>query len=369
MKSDIRLIVVGGGTAGHINAGIALFDEFKKQESKARFLFVGTKRGMEKVLIPKAGYDINFISSRGLNRQHPLVFLYSLVLIPVSILQSIKILLCFKPDVIIGVGGFASGPFILSSRIFRTAVFLLEQNAVMGFTNKILINFARKVFSAFPLDKLYDTNKKKIVQLGNPIRTSIKSVSKKSMDDKLINEPKPFTVFIFGGSQGARAINRTIVSTISLFNSISGIKIIHQTGKSDLETVKAAYTDAKFEYQLSDYIYDIHKTYEDCDLVICRSGASSIFELIASKSPSLLIPLPTAANDHQLYNARFLSKRGCAELIEQKNLTPQRLYERIRHYMENRLELKAMYAALDELSSKTKQNAAELIVKEIKKNV
>ncbi len=155
-KRPLKVIVAGGGTAGHINAGIAIFDEFKKQDVKSdnkqstELLFVGTKRGMEKILIPKAGYNINFISSRGLNRQRLHIFIYSLLLIPVSIIQSIKIIRHFKPDVVIGVGGFASGPFILASRLFRLPVFLLEQNAVMDLQINVQIKYALKVFSAFP---------------------------------------------------------------------------------------------------------------------------------------------------------------------------------------------------------------------------
>ncbi len=380
-KRPLKVIVAGGGTAGHINAGIAIFDEFKKQDVKSdnkqstELLFVGTKRGMEKILIPKAGYNINFISSRGLNRQRFHIFIYSLLLIPVSIIQSIKIIMRFKPDVVIGVGGFASGPFVLASRLFRLPVFLLEQNAVMGFTNKRLIKYALKVFSAFPLDGLCEAYKKKIIQVGNPIRSSIKkavSQDLKAKDPKTkdgIKSIKPFTIFVFGGSQGARAINQTLVASIKLLNSTKDIKLIHQTGKLDFEMVKAVYNEAGFDHQVSDYIYDIEKIYTECDVVICRAGASTIFELIASETPSILIPLPTAANDHQRHNAMFLSRLGCAELIEQSDFTPQKLYERIRHYMENRLELNSMRSALKVLSSNTKQNAAELIVKEIKRNV
>jgi UDP-N-acetylglucosamine--N-acetylmuramyl-(pentapeptide) pyrophosphoryl-undecaprenol N-acetylglucosamine transferase len=381
----LRVIIAGGGTAGHINAGIAIFDELKKDNPKTKLLFVGTKRGMEKILITKAGYDINFISSRGLNRQSLFVFLYSLLLVPISIIQSISILLRFKPNIVIGVGGYASGPFVLSAKLFRLPVFLLEQNAVMGFTNKLLIRFAKKVFSAFPLEGVCEAYRKKISLVGNPVRKNIVKINNKEDDNKDKNKStdegnnetasdkskssKVFTVFIFGGSQGARAINQTVVSAINLLNSIKGIRIIHQTGKLDFENVKLAYNEAVFEHQVSDYIYDIEKIYAQSDIVICRAGASTIFELIASCNPSILIPLPTAANNHQLYNARFLSRTGCAELIEQKDFNPQKFYDRVLHYTQNRLDLNSMRLALTDLSAKTIKNSAELIVKEIKANV
>ena len=350
---DIKLIVAGGGTAGHINAGLSIMEEFEKKHS-ATCLFVGTKRGMESKLLPRSNRKIAYISSRGLSRQSLPIFIYSLLLLPVSLIQSLIIVSRFKPDAVIGVGGYSSGPVILASWLFRVPIFLLEQNAILGLSNRLLIGFAKKLFSAFPIkNKKYET---KIVKLGNPIRSDIKK-SKGSL--------KPFTIFIFGGSQGARAINQAVAACIPMLNKLKDIKIIHQAGRLDVASVKKAYKDADFEYEVHEYIYDIASVYQQTDLVISRAGASTIFELLSARLPSILIPLPTAADDHQRHNAMFLSDNDCCELLEQKKLSPEKLYERISYYTSDTSRLSSMKKALEKLARTNKNQAQKLIVEQI----
>ncbi|MEI6092449.1 MAG: undecaprenyldiphospho-muramoylpentapeptide beta-N-acetylglucosaminyltransferase [bacterium] len=341
----MKIIVAGGGTAGHVNAGITILDEIKKKYPKTKTLFIGTKRGLEKDLVPKAGYDVKFIRARGLNRESFFVLFYSLCLIPFSIIHSLFIILKFKPDAVIGVGGFASGPFVLAGSLLRKPIFLLEQNAVMGFTNRMLIRFAKKIFVAFPLANIKKSDAHKAVITGNPIRSSI-SPSSRYKETKLKKDT--LNIFVFGGSQGARAINNCIAAAIPALNKLKSIKIIHQTGKPDHQKMIEAYKDAKFEYEVHDYIYGINKIYDQTDLVIARSGASTIFELIAARVPSILIPLPTAADNHQYYNALFLSEKGGTELIEQKKVRVELLLERISYYQGHMNEL-------DNMSNKLKQ--------------
>ncbi|MCX6111831.1 MAG: undecaprenyldiphospho-muramoylpentapeptide beta-N-acetylglucosaminyltransferase [Proteobacteria bacterium] len=363
----MRIIVTGGGTAGHVNAGITILDEFKKRFPAGESLFIGTKRGLEKELIPRAGYKIKFIKARGLNRESIPVLIYSLFLIPFSIIHSVCIIMRFKPDAVIGVGGFASGPFVLASYILGKPVFLLEQNAVMGFTNRILIRFAKKIFIAFPLANIKKADKHKAVLSGNPVRNSITLSSryanmKVNVDvNKNIQRNKTFNIFIFGGSQGARAINNCITDAIEKLNRIDSINIIHQTGRLEFEKIKDAYSGATFEYVVYDYIHGMAKIYDATDLVIARSGASTIFELIASGVPSILIPLPTAADNHQYYNAKFLSDNGVAELIEQKKLTPDFLVERIKYYKEHPEMLKTMSKKLSQIPAPKKRPEETII--------
>lgn len=357
----MKIIVAGGGTAGHVNAGITILDELKKKDPKTKTLFIGTKRGLEKDLVPKAGHDVKFIRARGLNRESLFVLFYSLCLIPFSIIHSVFIILKFKPDAVIGVGGFASGPFVLASALLGKPVFLLEQNAVMGFTNRLLIRFAKKIFVAFPLANIKQTDVHKVVIAGNPIRSSI-NPSSRYKESK--TKKDTFNIFIFGGSQGARAINNCIASAISSINKINSIKITHQTGKLDHQKIKQAYKDANFEYEVHDYIYGIDKIYDQTDLVIARSGASTIFELIAARVPSILVPLPTAADNHQYYNAVFLSEKGGAELIEQKKLSPEFLVERISFYKNNMNELENMSRNLKEIKI-SKKRPEEIIIETV----
>ncbi len=355
----MKIIVAGGGTAGHVNAGIAILDEFKKQNTSDDLLFVGTKRGIEKDLIPKAGYKIKYINSRGLNRESIGVLVYSICLIPFSLIQSLFILVKFNPDAVIGVGGFASGPVVLCSAILRKPVFLVEQNAVMGFTNKILACFAKTIFSAFPLPKKYQ---KKVCVCGNPVRETIKP-SKNN-----VTKDKDFCVFVFGGSQGARAINYCIIDAIEALNSFDNIKIYHQTGKLDHQKVLEAYKKAKFKHDVFDYTLDIHKIYQEADVVVCRAGASTIFELINAGVPSILVPLPTAANNHQYFNAKFLCDAGGALMLEQKDLDPHNLVSKIQQLKSDPSLLIKMKQKIDAMPVKGKL-AQKAIVENIKGSI
>lgn len=351
----MKILIAGGGTAGHVNAGIAIMDEFKKQDVNTQLLFVGTKRGIEKDLIPKAGYKIEYINSRGLNRESIPVLVYSICLIPISILQSLFILMRFRPNAVIGVGGFASGPVVLSSALLKKQVFLVEQNAVIGFTNRVLAKFAKHIFSAFPLKTFKDQTK--VVVCGNPVRESIKPSDK-------VKANKTFTIFIFGGSQGARAINNCIIGSIQGLNSLGDIKVYHQTGKYDLENVLKAYKEATFDYQVFDYTMDIHKIYDEADVIVSRSGASTIFELINADLPSILIPLPTAADNHQYFNAKFLCDAGGAVMLEQKDLYPKTLVEKLGSF-------KSDPSILDEMRKKIRKMdvRGKLAQKEIVKRI
>jgi len=331
----MKIIVAGGGTAGHVNAGITILDEFKKRYPGSEDLFIGTRRGIESTLIPQAGYSIKYINARGLKRETFFVLLYSLCLIPVSIIQSIMALLKFKPDAVIGVGGFASGPVLVAATLLRKPIFLLEQNTVIGLTNRIFVRMAKKIFASFPLDEKFARYKNKTIMSGNPVRSAIRA-------SKRVSDPNGFNVFVFGGSQGSMAINKCVTAAIPLLNQIKGLAITHQAGKIDFNRTLNEYKKATFEHEVFDYIYDIQTVYDDTDLVISRAGASTIFELISVGIPSVLIPLPTAADNHQYFNAKFLSSKGCAEFIQQGDLTPELLVNRIKYYMNNRNSLEAI---------------------------
>lgn len=360
-----RVLITGGGTAGHVNAGISIIEEFKKEFPSGKVLFVGTKRGIESTLITRAGFPIKYINSRGLNRERFYIFLYALFLIPISVLQSLFIVLCFRPQAVIGVGGFCSGPVLFASWLLGRPIFILEQNTIMGVTNRIAARFAKKVFTAFPLSKYKDP---KVVVCGNPIRIAITS-SKKSMA-KLRNEPadKFFNIFIFGGSQGSIAINKCITDAIPLLNKIKGISVYHQTGKIDYERVRQEYKHAAFEHEVFDYTHEMAAIYDKADIVISRSGASTIFELIAAKLPSVLVPLPTAADNHQYFNAKFLKDQGACELMEQNDFTPENLNKKILSYINDKKLLVDMIRKLEGLSIK-KKRPEEIIIEAVAKYV
>jgi UDP-N-acetylglucosamine--N-acetylmuramyl-(pentapeptide) pyrophosphoryl-undecaprenol N-acetylglucosamine transferase len=271
----------------------------------------------------------------------------------------------FRPQAVVGVGGFCSGPVLFASWLLRRPIFILEQNTVMGVTNKISARFARKVFTAFPLSKYSDP---KVVVCGNPIRNSI-SASKRSLakQSNSITDDK-FNVFIFGGSQGSMAINKCITEAIPLLNKIKGLSLCHQTGKADYERVRQEYKMAIFEHEVFDYTHDIASIYDKADVVISRSGASTIFELISAKLPSILVPLPTAADNHQYFNAKYLRDVGACDLIEQKEFTPENLNKKIISYMSNKDILVNMIKNMDGLSVRGKR-PEEIIIEAVSENV
>jgi UDP-N-acetylglucosamine--N-acetylmuramyl-(pentapeptide) pyrophosphoryl-undecaprenol N-acetylglucosamine transferase len=291
--------------------------------------------------------------------------LYAIFLIPVSIIQSFFIVLKFRPSAVIGVGGFCSGPVLFASWMLRKPIFILEQNTVMGITNRIGSRFAKKVFTAFPLSKY---KSQKVIVCGNPVRSSISS-SKKSLAKLNKNSTDPyFNIFIFGGSQGSMAINKCITDAIPLLNKLKGISVNHQTGKVDYERVRQEYKRATFDHEVFDYSHDMPALYDQADIVISRAGASTIFELISAKLPSVLIPLPTAADNHQYFNAKFLKNYGACEMLEQKEFTPENLNKKLIFYIKNKEVLVEMIKKLKELSVKSKR-PEEIIIEAVEKNV
>lgn len=325
-----KLLVAGGGTGGHVNAGVSIVEHFRKLEPEIEVLFVGTKRGLESKIVPTHSIPIKFINSRGLKRENFFIFIYSLLLLPISALQSFFILAFFKPKVVIGVGGFASGPLVICASFLKIKTYILEQNTIMGFTNKALAKYVKNIFIAYPLQKIEKLKAQtinKIILTGNPIRQKISE--QKILDNKVFN------LFIFGGSQGARAINYAIINILSELEKISNLKIYHQTGELDFTKVKKEYETHKLNYELFPYIIDIEKIYSKSNLIISRSGASSISELIVTTIPSILIPLPTAADNHQYYNAKYLEDMNACFLIEQNKLNGEILIKTIVELINN----------------------------------
>lgn len=346
----MKVIISGGGTAGHVNAGIAIAEEIKSKYPKSKILFVGTKRGIESTIVPKEGFNIKYINSRGIKKESFIKIIKSLFLIPISILQSFFIILKFNPNVVIGVGGFSSGPFLLASYFMFKRIFILEQNSVMGFTNSLLKYISTKVFTAFPIEG------KNFICVGNPVRKRL------NISENKMNKNK-FCLFIFGGSQGSRAINEGVISQLEELNKLN-IKIIHQTGKLDFERVKREYEKySNKDYIVKDYIYDIENVYKEADLIVSRSGASSVFEIIEVSVPSILIPLPSAADNHQFYNAKYLVDRSASVLLEQREIL--NLANKIKYYLENKEALNKMKLELKKL--KQVKSPQSIILSEIER--
>lgn len=359
-----RLVVAGGGTGGHVLAGIAVADEWKKQcalhmneeEARHSILFVGSHQGLEAKLVPQYGYSLKCLPIGALNRVSFKTKVITLIKIPVSILQSIWIILKFKPDAVIGVGGYASGPLVLVARVLapflkiKTAI--LEQNSVAGFTNRLLGKWTHLVFCAF--EGVQGFSPGKVVVTGNPIRSNLTTLP--------VPVTEPFTLFIFGGSQGAYGINSMVLDALPFLKNHE-INIIHQTGVKDFERVKAAYQREGLlepHVRIEKFIQNMKECYEQASLVICRSGSSTLSELASVGRAAIFIPLPTAADNHQEVNARVFEKEGGAWVVRQGSLTGQDFANII-------LKLKNDPEQIATTSEKVKQfyksKSAELIVR------
>ena len=314
------LIVAGGGTGGHVLAGIAIADEWKKHFPKAKIQFVGASGGVEEKVVPRAGYPLILLklgSLKGVSFQKRLRTLF---LIPLSIFKSLGILLSSRPRAVIGVGGYASGPLVLMARfisIFNgSRVAILEQNAVPGLTNRILGRFAHEILCAFPgIEKQFHGNKASVT--GNPVRSSMVP---------MVSAPRrPFTVFIFGGSQGAAGINTLVLDALPLLkDQWPNLRWIHQTGEKDYDRVVEGYKKLGINARVEKFIYDMPECYQAASLVICRSGSSTLSELAAVGRAAVLVPFPFASDNHQEKNARIFTDAGAAQLLIQKSsLAPQ----------------------------------------------
>jgi len=314
-----KLMIAGGGTGGHVLAGISVAEEWQKQfklnREMNRICFIGAQGRMEEQLVPQAGYPLKLLRVGSLNRvsfQRKLTTLFQL---PLAFLHSAYFLFREKPSVLLGVGGYSSGPVLLMARVMnalgllKTKIAMLEQNSVPGFTNRLVSRFADIIFAAFPGTEKQFAGKKVIVT-GNPIRMVMQPMP----SAKRI----PFTIFIFGGSQGAVGINTLVIEALAHLKPLKDqLKWIHQTGVKDFERVQKAYFEAGIVGRIEKFIDDMASVYQESSLIICRAGSSTLSEIAAVGRASILIPLPTAADNHQEHNARVLSEAGAAHLFIQ----------------------------------------------------
>lgn len=328
MSRPNSLIVTGGGTGGHIFAGVSIADAWKEKYPNARILFVGARGGIEERLVPRAGYELALVELGSLKGVSIGKRLKTLFQIPLSLLKALGILIREKPSAVIGVGGYASGPIVLMARftsyLHGTRVAILEQNAVPGFTNRILGKFAHIVFCAFPGIEKQFTGTTQVT--GNPVR--------KEMTPMPSSSREPFTIFITGGSQGALGINTLIIDALPHLQDLKPrLRFIHQTGEKDLERVKAGYEKSGFTGKIEKFIYEMPDCFRQASLVVCRAGSSTLSELAAVKRASVLVPFPYAADNHQEMNARLFTEQGAALLMLQQKSKGEELASVIRGFL------------------------------------
>ncbi len=302
----------------------------------------------------REGFALQTIDVVSLKGKSPWKMARALLALPRSIFQSARLLRAFRPDIVLGVGGYASGPVVLTASLlgYRTAI--QEQNSYPGLSNRILAKFVDRIFASFP-DSGRNFPAAKTIVAGNPVRKKLRDTA---------GEPKStaseFTLFIFGGSQGAHRLNEAMQESLDhLQDWKTRMRIIHQTGEKDFSKVRQAYENRGFRAEVQPFIHDMDRAYRSADLILCRAGATTLFELMAMRKAAILVPYPYAADDHQLLNARTLVDAGAAAMIEEKNLTGALLGARVRELMEDDGRRRHMEERIGILA---KPGAAETIV-------
>ncbi|HEX3036872.1 MAG TPA: undecaprenyldiphospho-muramoylpentapeptide beta-N-acetylglucosaminyltransferase [Thermodesulfobacteriota bacterium] len=351
----MRIIIAGGGTGGHIFPAISVAEEIIGRNPENKVLFVGTRKGMEGKVLSKTNYPLEYINSGGIAGKNIIQSLRGVALALSGFWGSLEIIRKFNPDAVIGVGGYASGPVILAAWMLRIPTAVCEQNVVPGITNKILGNFVKRVFASFN-ESVKFFPKDKTMAVGNPIRSSILA------DGGSNSTRNGFTILVFGGSQGAHKLNLTVPKAFGILGR-QDVFLIHQTGDKDLDQVRKTYEWYGIQAEVLPFIENIGNAYKNADLVIGRAGAGTIAEITAIGKPSILVPYPFSAYNHQMENAKVLEKSGAAVVIEDKNMIPESLAETL-----SRLLRKDTLQEMGERAkSLGKPDAAKRIVDEIYK--
>jgi len=345
---DVRpVLIMAGGTGGHVFPALAVADELRSRGIPV--VWLGTKTGIESRLVPQAGYPIEWMSITGLRGKNTLTLLLAPVRIAMACWQALRVLLRRKPCAVLGMGGFASGPGGLMAWLIRKPLLVHEQNAIAGMTNKILARFADVVLQAFPAVF------KHAKTTGNPVRQSICEIKdpESRFSQRVAqqhSQQQKLRLLVIGGSLGAVKLNEIVPLALTKINKDERPEVIHQTGLKNIESAKTAYSDAGVDAKVEAFIDDMPAVYEWADLVICRAGAMTVFELAAAGIASILVPYPYAVDDHQTHNAYYLEKTGAAIIKQQDELSTDWLVDVINDFSRNRKKLLDMAVAARKLA-------------------
>jgi UDP-N-acetylglucosamine--N-acetylmuramyl-(pentapeptide) pyrophosphoryl-undecaprenol N-acetylglucosamine transferase len=350
--TPLRVVIGGGGTGGHLYPGIAIAREILARRPDAVVTFAGTLRGIETKVVPREGFHLDLLRSAGLKGRSSLDAIRGVALLPLSALDAWRILSRRTPDVVIGVGGYSSGPVVLLAALRGIPTLLAEQNAVPGLTNRLLARFVSA--AAVTFDSTVSFFGRRGFVAGNPVRPEFLSPG-----DLPPERGSRTKVLIFGGSQGAHAINVAMVEAAPRLAADGGVDITHQTGERDVAMVRRGYADAGLQARVEPFLYAMDREMKQADLVVSRAGATTIAELTAAGRASILIPLPTAADNHQKKNAEVLAQAGAAEMLEQKDMTGAEIAERLIALARDTTRRQSMAAAARQLA---RPDAAKVIV-------
>lgn len=320
MAGKHKVLIMAGGTGGHIFPGLAVGKELAKRGWEVCWL--GTKDKMEARIVPQHGFKIRFIDVAGIRGNGLLRYLKAPFMITKCVMQVMDIIKEEQPGVVLGLGGYASGPGGVAARMCGLPLILHEQNAVPGMTNKLLSNIAQRILVAFPET---DLAKRKAIVVGNPLRHELLEVLEKvnkAAQDTAVNSDDKINVLVVGGSLGARVFNQELPNVFMNVEQTEHCRIVHQTGRGNQAEVTALYQKIlpKLEVQVTEFIDDMAQAYQEADLIICRAGALTVSEIAAVGRAAIFVPFPSAVDDHQTKNAGWLAAHGAAKIIQQKDM-------------------------------------------------
>lgn len=356
----MRVLIAAGGTGGHIYPGIAVAKELMRRHPDAKVRFVGTARGLENKLVPGSGFELSIIESAGLKNVGVIARTRGLMLLPRSFTGARKLIREFQPDVVVGAGGYVSGPVVLTAALMRLPTMVMESNALPGWTNRVLARFVNRAAVTFEASLPFFRGKG--VVIGNPVRREFFEIEPRNHTGAEIS------LLVFGGSQGAHAINEAMISALPFLEGMRAkLRVVHQSGEADFENVRDAYTAAGWSENANvrPYIDDMVGEFARADVVICRAGATTTAELIAAGKAAIMIPFPFAADDHQRKNAEALEAAGAAKMILQQELSAQRLATEVIALIEDPGKLTQMERAAKELARGDAAAAAVNMIEEL----
>lgn len=359
------MLIAGGGTGGHLFPGMAVAEEFLSRDPGHRVLFVGTARGVESRLVPEAGYEFASIRSKGLARMGVAGKVRGLAVLPLSLLDAGRVIRGFRPHVALGVGGYVSGPALLAARLLGVPCAIQEQNAVPGWANRILGRIVSVVFVSFEQARSWfgrASKKDRVVVSGNPVRRKIVSALGRVAEKGPIGKDAgKVAILVVGGSQGAHGLNLMVLDAVAELaaDDRQRISIRHQSGKADLDMVGSRYTDLGMDAEVEPFIEDMADAYGKADLVISRAGAGAVSEIAIAGLPSILVPYPFAASDHQAANAGVLVEAGAALMFREKATGPGEFCEALRRIIADADRRRSMSARA---KSAARPEAAAMIV-------
>lgn len=334
----MRIIMTGGGTGGHVYPALSIADELKRRDPQAEILFVGTRKGLESTAVPRAGYPIEYIEAAGLSRRRMLENLKVPLVLWRGAASCRRILKEFKPDLVVGTGGYVSGPMVLTAAMKGVRTCIHEQNAYPGLTNRMLGLVVSDIFTGFEPARAYFMRKSRVVHTGNPVRRVFYGVTRAVARERLSIPSGQFRVLSFGGSGGADFMNRTMEACAGKLRDMP-VWITHVTGRRYFERFREAFKENE-RLEVHAYIEEMADHMAASDLVVARAGAITVAEILQLGKPALLVPSPNVTGNHQYHNAKALEEAGCARLLEEAALSGERLADEI-------LRLKARPDLLD----------------------